>query len=137
MTNPVLDAVFGGGAAHRRRSYGRGRGYRSKGSSRPGSGSGEAEVAWSLVDAARPYLYTTERNDVFIAIGVGETFAAIGVLLDVITRVDARLEARLAARLWTWLDAYAGHEDEPRLRRLIRQAAFGCSDESMLKGVAQ
>jgi hypothetical protein len=72
---------------------------------------------------------------VFIAIGVGETFAAICLLVDVITRADARLEARLAARLWTWLDAYAGHDDEPRLRRLIRQAAFGCSDETPLKGV--
>lgn len=135
MTNPVLEAVLGGGDAHRRRSYGRGRGYRSKGPSRPGSGSGEAEVAWSLADAARPYLDTTERNDVFIAIGVGETFAAICLLVDVITRADARVEARLAARLWTWLDAYAGHDDEPRLRRLIRQAAFGCSDETPLKGV--
>jgi hypothetical protein len=135
MTNPVLEAVLGGGDAHRRRSYGRGRGHRSKGSSRPGSGSGEAEVAWSLADAARLSLDTTERNDVFIAIGIGETFAAICLLLDAITRADTRVEARLAARLWTWLDAYACHDDEPRLRRLIRQAAFGCSDESTLNGV--
>ncbi|WAJ46989.1 hypothetical protein OK015_11370 [Mycobacterium sp. Aquia_216] len=61
----------------------------------------------------------------FVAIGVGETFAAICLLLDAVTRVDARVEAWLAARLWTWLDAYAGHEDEPRLRLLIRQATFG------------
>jgi hypothetical protein len=70
------------------------------------------------------------------AIGIGETFAAICLLLDAISRADTRVEARLAALLWTWLDAYAGHDDEPRLRRLIRQAAFG-SDESALNGVVE
>ncbi len=136
MTNPVLEAVLGGDG-DRRRSYGRGRGYRSKASLRPGSGAGEAEVAWSLADTARLCLDTAERNDVFIAIGIGETFAAISLLLDAITRADARVEARLAARLWTWLDAYAGQDDEPRLRRSIQQAVFGCSDESAMNGVVQ
>jgi hypothetical protein len=66
---------------------------------------------------------------VFVAIGVGETFGAICLLLDAVTRADAWVEAGLAARLWTWLDAYAGHQDEPRLRLLIGQATFGCWDE--------
>ncbi|WP_260860587.1 hypothetical protein [Mycobacterium tilburgii] len=35
------------------------------------------------------------------------------------------MEARLAAHLWAWLDGYAGHDDELRLRRTVRQAAWG------------
>jgi hypothetical protein len=128
VTNPVLEADLGDGNTRRRRSYGRGRGYCGKRPSRPGSGSGETELAWSVADIASRHLDATQRNDVFVAIGVGETFAAICLLLGAVTRADAKVEARLAARLWIWLDAYAGHEDEPHLRLLIRQATFGCWD---------
>jgi hypothetical protein len=125
MTNSVLEAVVGGGGAHRRRSYGRGRGYRGKISPQPGNGCSEVELAWSLADTASRYLDTTTRNNVFVAIGISETFDAIGLLLNAISRADAGVEARLGARLWVWLDAYAGHDDEPLLRQLICDATFG------------
>src|ERR1700742_4951695 len=102
---PVLEAVISGGE-HRGRSYGRGRGHRSKKHSWPGTGYGESELAWSLADTVSRYLDSTTRNKVFVAIGVGETFAAICLLLDAVTGADAWVDARLAARLWIWLDAY-------------------------------
>ncbi len=37
----------------------------------------EISLAWALAEAARPHLSNVERNDVHVAIGVGETFAAI------------------------------------------------------------
>jgi hypothetical protein len=37
----------------------------------------ETDLAWALANSARPYLCTVERNDVYTAIGAGETFTAI------------------------------------------------------------
>jgi hypothetical protein len=96
---------------------------------RPGNGAEEAELAWSLADVASSHLDATARNDVFVAIGVGEPFVAIRLLLEAITRARVAVGARLAGRLWTWLDAYASHDDEPCLRRMIREASFGCWDD--------
>jgi hypothetical protein len=37
----------------------------------------EANLAWAVAEAAKPYLSAVERDAVFVAIGAGETFAAI------------------------------------------------------------
>jgi len=66
---------------------------------------------------------------VFVAIGIGETFTAIFLLLDTITRKGSTLDGCLGARLSTWLHAYTGHDDEPCLRRMIGQATHGYCDE--------
>src|SRR6185312_8395934 len=41
----------------------------------------EANLAWALADTARPHLSPAERNKVYVAIAVGETFAAIRHLI--------------------------------------------------------
>jgi hypothetical protein len=38
-------------------------------------------AAWALARAAKPHLDTVDRNDIFAAIGAGETFEAICRLL--------------------------------------------------------
>lgn len=81
----------------------------------------EIDLAWSLANTAAVYLDTAGRHDLYITLGVGETFAAISLLIAVIAREKAQLPADLITNLMCWLDIYAGHEDEPRLRTLIEQ----------------
>ena len=81
----------------------------------------ELDLAWTLAHSAAVYLDTAGRHDLYITLGVGETFAAICLLIAVIAREKAQLPADLMPDLVRWLDTYAGHEDEPRLRTLIEQ----------------
>jgi len=87
----------------------------------------ELDLAWTLAHSAAVYLDTAGRHDLYITLGVGETFAvdetfaAICLLIAVIAREKAQLPADLMPDLMRWLDTYAGHEDEPRLRTLIEQ----------------
>jgi len=41
----------------------------------------EVSLAWALALTAKPHLDDVERNDIFVQIGAGETFAAIRELL--------------------------------------------------------
>lgn len=79
----------------------------------------EASLAWALAEAATPHLCAAERNAVHVAIGVGDTFAAIHCLIT--SAADNRISLPSALVHWCtrWLDAYAGHEDEWRLRGLV------------------
>ena len=79
----------------------------------------EADLAWALAEAAKPHLSAVERYDVFAAIGAGETFAAIRQLFSWVATKGIPVELVLVERCITWLHAYAGHEDERYLRRLI------------------
>jgi len=79
----------------------------------------EANLAWALVLAAKPHMDAVERNDIFVAIGAGETFAAIHALLKWVAIKRIPMEPDLVQRCISWLDAYVGHEDERYLRRLI------------------
>jgi len=81
----------------------------------------EIDLAWSLANIAAAHLDTADRHDLYITLGVGETFAAISLLIAVIAREKAQLPADLKTSLMCWLDIYAGHQDEPRLRTLIEQ----------------
>ncbi len=79
----------------------------------------EVGLAWALAHVAEAYLSTAEAHELYIAIGVGETFAAISLLIAVAAREDVALHRDLVCALTTWLNAYTGSEDEPRLRRLV------------------
>jgi hypothetical protein len=81
----------------------------------------EAKLAWAVAEAAKPYLNAAERDAVFVAIGAGETFAAIrGLLRSVeIKRIPLGLDLLVQCRMW--LRGYGGHDDERRLRRLIEE----------------
>jgi hypothetical protein len=81
----------------------------------------EANLAWAVAEAAKPYLDAVERNAVFVAIGAGETFAAMrGLLRSVeIKRIPLGLDLLVQCRMW--LRGYGGHDDERLLRRLIEE----------------
>ena len=79
----------------------------------------EANLAWALAEAAKPHLNTVERNNVFLAIGAGEPFAAICQLLKSIATKRIPVRPELVQRCRMWLSAYMGHEHERYLRRLI------------------
>jgi hypothetical protein len=79
----------------------------------------EANLAWALALAAKPHLDALERNYTFVAIGAGETFAAIHTLLKWVAIKRIPVEPDLVRQCISWLDAYVGHRDERYLRRLI------------------
>jgi hypothetical protein len=79
----------------------------------------ETSLAWTLADLARPRLSVSERSRVFLAVGAGDTFSAIRMLLKLLSAKQIPLRADLAKRLTSWLGAYANHQEEQNLRRLI------------------
>jgi len=79
----------------------------------------EASLAWALAEATTPHLCTAERNAIHVSIGVGDIFAAIHCLITSAADNRIDLPAELVDRYTQWLDAYAGHEDEWYLRRLV------------------
>lgn len=79
----------------------------------------EADLAWALVEAAKRHLSAVERNDIFMVIGAGDTFAAIRQLFSWVAIKGIPVGLELVERCTAWLHAYAGHEDERYLRRLI------------------
>ena len=79
----------------------------------------ERSLAWALAEAATAHLSTAQRNDLHVAIGVGETFAAIHYLITSAADKRITLPAPLLHRCSQWLDGYAGHEDEWYLRGLV------------------
>jgi hypothetical protein len=79
----------------------------------------ETQLAWALADIANPYLSTAERHDIHIAIGIGETLAAICCLTGALDRHDLALPAALIDCFTRWLDTYAGSQEEAHLRELI------------------
>ena len=84
----------------------------------------EADLAWALSLAVKPQLNVGERNHIFVAIGAGDTFAAIRSLLKWVAIKRIPLTPDLVRRCVSWLDAYVGHEDERYLRRLIEDFVF-------------
>ena len=79
----------------------------------------ERTLAWALVEAAAPQLSAAQRNDVHVAIGVGESFGVIHYLITSAADGHITVPAELVHRCTRWLDAYAGHEDECYLRGLV------------------
>jgi hypothetical protein len=79
----------------------------------------ETNLAWALIEVARPHLNVGERNYVFVTTGAGDTFAAIHRLLKLIAVKGIPLRPSLLRLCVTWLDSYAFHEEEQYLRRLI------------------
>ena len=78
-----------------------------------------SDLAWALIDAAKPDLNTLERNYVFVTAGAGDTFAAIHQLLKLIAAKGIPLQPHLVMLCRTWLGTYAGHKEYDYLRRLI------------------
>lgn len=72
-----------------------------------------------LADVAKPLLSAVERNLVYVMVGVGETLAAFRSLVTLFASRQIALPGDLVQQCISLLDAYIGHEEEPRLRRLI------------------
>jgi hypothetical protein len=81
----------------------------------------EANLAWAVAEAAKPYLNAVERTAVFVAIGAGETSAAIRGLLRSVEIKRIPLGPDLLQQCRTWLRGYGGHDDERHLRRRIEE----------------
>jgi hypothetical protein len=79
----------------------------------------EANLAWAVAEAVKPYLSAVERDEVFVAIGAGETFAAFRQLFRSVAVKRIPLRPDLLQQCRTWLYTYRGHDDERYLRRLI------------------
>jgi hypothetical protein len=79
----------------------------------------ETNLAWALIEEAKPHLNVRERNYAFVTTGAGDTFAAIHHLIKLIAVKGIPLQPRLVQLCVAWLDSYACHEEEPVLRRFI------------------
>jgi hypothetical protein len=85
----------------------------------------ETNLAWALIEAVKPQLKAVERNHVFVILGAGDTFIAIRLLLKLVAAKQILLRPHLAEQCSTWLDAYALHEEQENLRRLIEGLLIG------------
>jgi hypothetical protein len=81
----------------------------------------EANLAWALALAAKPFLDVSERNALFVAVGAGETFAVVRALVKWVAIKRIPVEPDLVRQCVSWLDGYAGHDDERYLRCLIEE----------------
>jgi hypothetical protein len=79
----------------------------------------ETNLAWTLIEVAKPHLNVLERNYAFVTTGAGDTFAAIHHLLKLIAAKRIPLRPGLIKQCGVWLDSYAFHEEEQHLRHLI------------------
>jgi hypothetical protein len=79
----------------------------------------ETDLAWALIEVAKPHLNRLDRNYAFVTTGAGDTFAAIHHLLKLIADKGIALRPSLVRLCVTWLESYAFHDQEPYLRRLI------------------
>jgi hypothetical protein len=79
----------------------------------------ETNLAWALIEVAKPYLDVLDRNYIFVTTGAGDTFVAIHHLVKLIAAKGIPLSPSLVRLCVTWLDSYASHEEEQYLRCLI------------------
>ena len=81
----------------------------------------DIELAWELAEGGARHLDATERDNLYVAIGAGETFSAVKLLMHAVVGNGVALRAETIIRLLAWLDGYRDHPDERGLRRLIAQ----------------
>jgi hypothetical protein len=79
----------------------------------------EANLAWALIEATKPHLTAGERNHVFVTVGAGDTFATIGVLLNLAAAKGISWHPHLVQLCRSWVDGYAFHDQHQHLRGLI------------------
>jgi hypothetical protein len=78
----------------------------------------EADLAWRLALAVKPHLDTVERNDIFVALGAGDTFSAMRRLLKLVAVNKICIGPELARECISWLEGHVQHDGE-YFRRLI------------------
>lgn len=77
------------------------------------------DVAWTLADTTSHWFTESDRTAVYSALGAGDSYSAIVHTLDIAVQMRQALPAKLVADLTSWVDGYAGHQSEQRLRGLL------------------
>jgi hypothetical protein len=79
----------------------------------------EVDLAWWLIEAAKPHLDVRERQHVFVSVGAGDSFTSIRIVLKLIAVKGISINPWLINLCATWLQAYVLHEDYMRLKLII------------------
>lgn len=79
----------------------------------------QSELAWALATAVEDRLNPIGRAKMYAALGAGETFQTIAVLLRIALRGRVSLPTELIDDVGIWLDGYTGTTDEGDLRSLV------------------
>jgi hypothetical protein len=87
-------------------------------------------LAWELADAAKPCLDRKQRNQVYIAIGVGDVHSAVKFLLQTVVQSQVSVGSETLRNLNLWVASYRDHPDEARLLDLIGRVTVDQIDES-------
>jgi hypothetical protein len=79
----------------------------------------EINLAWTLIDIAKPHMNAGEGHYAFVTVGAGDTFAAIRHLIKLVAAKHIPLTPHLVQLCTAWVDSYAFHEEYASLHRLI------------------
>lgn len=79
----------------------------------------ETNLAWAVVEAVKPHLSVRDRSHVFVAVGAGDTFHAIRILLKLASLKGIPMPVELIQRCVSWLNGYGLGEDAQNLRQLV------------------
>jgi hypothetical protein len=79
----------------------------------------DADMAWTLAEAADACLTGHERIMTFVELGCGEHHLVIERILDAVMSNQMMLPVAIFERLTCWLNGYAGSPEEPQLRQML------------------
>jgi len=80
----------------------------------------ELELAWALSESIGPRLSATDQHQIYVALGLGESLAAIGVMLQLAVSRRIALSVDLVAAAELWLRTYRGSPEEEPLSDLLK-----------------
>lgn len=81
----------------------------------------EEDLAWTLADTVGEWLPGSERHRVYIALGIGDSLAAIKLLLEGAVQQRVPLPAEILESAEFWLASYRGSVDEQMCGDLLGQ----------------
>jgi hypothetical protein len=79
----------------------------------------ESDLAWELAEVVGPVLADRDRDELYVTIGSGSSYAAIDTLLQMIVQRRLPVSVALVARIDVWSNAYVHSGDAPRLHELL------------------
>ena len=79
----------------------------------------ESDLAWELAELVAPVLADRDRDELYVTIGSGSSYAAIDTLLQMIVQRRLPVSVALVARIDVWSNAYVHSGDAPRLHELL------------------
>jgi hypothetical protein len=79
----------------------------------------ESDLAWELAEELDLTLPGRQRNQLYAAIGAGQSFTAIDTLLQIAAEQHRTVPVELAAKIADSLAGYAHSSEAPRLKALL------------------